>query len=166
MHHIWVSLLERWWTLVIVNVHHPFIALLSWHEFWNHCIVLLINSRLVAITSATIVYIGLATSSDLWQLDSSISVTLSPHIIIRTYFALYTWIRQHGVVHVDPCLWCMTLSFILVVIDTVDVHYADVVVPILHAICATTSSKNSMTLSIHKSSLLARALQALNINLI
>ena len=66
----------------------------------------------------------------------------------------------------DFYILTLTLSFILVVIDTVDVHYADVVVPILHAICATTSSKNSMTLSIHKSSFLTRALQALNINLI
>ena len=60
----------------------------------------------------------------------------------------------------------MALSLVLVIVDAVDVDNADVVVPILHAICATTSSKNSMTLSVHKSSLLTRALQALNINLI
>ena len=55
----------------------------------------------------------------------------------------------------DSSFRCMALSLVLVIVDAVDVDDADVVVPILHAVSASTTSQDPMTLSIHQGSLLA-----------
>ena len=70
-------------------------------------------------------------------------------------------------VHMNTGFRGMALSFVLVIIDAIDIHYADIVVTVLHAICTSTASEHSMTLlSLNSSSLLARALQTLHIDLV
>ena len=63
-------------------------------------------------------------------------------------------------------LRCMALSLVLVIVDAIDVHNTDVVVPIRHTVGTTTTSKDPMALSINQGSLLARALQTLHIDLV
>ena len=165
MINIWISLLEWRGTLIaiIIQLHHPLVTLLPGHQLRDHCIILLIDTRfvmvaIVALSIATIVNTSLTSRPNLWQLDTSIIISLSSHIIIGTNLGLCSSVWEHGVVHVNSGLWCMTLPFVFVVIHAIDVDYSDVVVSILHAVGASTSGQDSMTLAIGKTSLFARAL--------
>ena len=155
MINIWISLLEWRGTLIviIIQLHHPLVTLLPGHQLRDHCIILLIDTRFVMVAIAassvtTIVNAGLTSRPNLWQLDTSITISMSPNIIIGSNLGLSSSVREHGVVHMDSGLWCMTLPFVLVIIDAIDVDYSDVVVSILHAVSASASSQDSMTLSI------------------
>ena len=120
---------------------------------------------MVAASVADVVDTCLTAASDLWQLNAAVT-TMLPNVIIGTHSALDARGGEHSMVHVQSGLWGMALPFVFVIIDAIDVHYADVVVAILHPVCPTAASESPVALTVELGALLARALKTLNIYLV
>ena len=113
---------------VVVQPHHPLVALLAGHQLGNHCAVLLVDIRFVNIwptnRAAFIALVVLAGALNLGQLD----LAVVPVVVVRTHLALHVVPRQHRVVQGDAVLRRVALPLVLVVIYAVNVDDPFVVV--------------------------------------
>ena len=110
------------------RIHHALIAFLTGHQFRDHCTILLVDCGFVIVNSPALIdaVVRLApvlARANLRQLDvvDAADTTL---LIVGSDLALDAVAGKHRVVQVEPTLWCLALSFVFIVVDTINVDYA------------------------------------------
>lgn len=105
--------------------HHAFVTLFARHEFRYHGTVLLVDRRLVVVDTSSLhaVLIGLRASLDgldIGQLDW-LYASCSALLIVWADDPLHSMRRQHRVVQVYSALRRLTLPFVFVIVDAVNI---------------------------------------------
>ena len=109
-----------------VPYHHTFVTLLTWHQFGDHCTVLLVNSGLIVVNSTTTItdvvirLVTMFTWLDLWQLNC-IDTSNTSLLFIRADCALDSVRWKHWMVQMESALRCLTLSFVLVIVHAINI---------------------------------------------
>ena len=110
-----------------ISSHHTFVTLFSRHKFRNHCTILLVDSRFVVVYTRPLdaVFVRLRDAALYWldirKLDW-LNAACSSLLVIRSNHSLNAMRWEHRMVQMDPALRSLTLSFVFVVIDAIDIH--------------------------------------------
>ena len=122
---VWSDILQSIW-LCFVSYHHTFVTFLTWHQFGDHCTVLLVNRGLIVVNSTTTIsrifirLVSIFTWLNFWQLNC-INTSDTSLLFIRAYYALNSMWGKHWMVQMEPALWCLTLPFVLVIVHAINI---------------------------------------------